>query len=66
MKRFGVHKGMRLAVVTTTLMMCGVIIYLRIRTNPLDFSRLIFFIMGAYALMSIIHVYMFKAIWGGK
>jgi len=65
LKRHGVHKGMRFAITSSTIMLLAVVVWLRIRTNPLDFSRLIFFSMGAYGLMGMIHIYMFKSLWFG-
>lgn len=60
-KRFvakhGLHKGIRLSFIWSIVMWFIVIMYLSIRVNWFDFSRMIFLAIGIYIMMNTIHFY---------
>jgi len=55
--KFGLHKGIRISYVWTLGMWFFLIMYFSIRTNWFDFSRIIFFALGVYVLMNVVHFY---------
>jgi ABC-type branched-subunit amino acid transport system permease subunit len=61
-EKFGLHKGIRIASVFTILVVVGIIFYFNWRTNWLDFSRIMFFCIGFYTFISVMHIYSFKAL----
>lgn len=55
--KYGVHKGMRYGASTTIGLVTAIVFILNIRMNWFDFSRIIFFLMGVYAIMNMVHIY---------
>jgi hypothetical protein len=56
LKKFGLHNGVRLSAIFTFSVLTGAMFYLNARVNAYDFSRMIFFLMGAYFIVLTYHI----------
>jgi len=54
-RKFGLHKGFRLAYVIVFFMLVGFLLYLK-NISQIPFYESVWFLCGAYALMNIIHI----------
>jgi hypothetical protein len=54
--KHGLHKGIRISALYAFGLLTLCFLYLFWRVPPADFSRLVFFAMGMFSLMNIIHV----------
>jgi hypothetical protein len=55
--KFGLHNGIRIGVVFSLALITGVMVYLNYMHSWESFSRLIFFGMGFYCMVNIMHLY---------
>jgi len=60
LKRYGLHKGIRMGSVVTFGLLTVMFVYFAARVNWLDFTRLTFFMMGAYVIVLTYHVLFLK------
>ena len=61
-KRFGLHKGIRISALWGASLLTIVLLYLFYRVPANDFTSMVFFTMGFYTLMNIIHITSWTAI----
>jgi hypothetical protein len=65
LRKFGLHKGIRIGAVTTFGALTLLFGYFSLRVNWFDFSRLTFFMMGAYVIVLTYHVMFLKSFMKG-
>jgi hypothetical protein len=54
--KYGLHKGIRVSAIYALGLLTICFLYLFWRVPPADFSRMVFFAMGMFTLMNIIHM----------
>jgi len=60
LKKYGLHKGTRVAAFYSVAAITGVIYYLSVRYGELAFRNMLYFVMGVYSMMLLIHISSFK------
>ena len=53
--KYGLHKGIRISAAFSLTLITGFLFYLDFRTNYFDFSRIVFFAMGLFFLVNVMH-----------
>jgi hypothetical protein len=61
LKKYGLHNGIRVGAVTTFGILTLFFGYLSFRVNWFDFSRMTFFMMGAYVIVLTYHIMFLKS-----
>lgn len=61
LKRFGLHNGVRIGATSTLIILTGLIFFMNYRYNWYDFSRFMFFFIGAYSMVIMYHTYYLKS-----
>ena len=60
--KYGLHKGIRVSTVYALGLLTFIFLYLFYRVPSEDLSRMVFFAMGFYTLMSVIHISSFAIV----
>jgi hypothetical protein len=55
-KKYGIHKGMRFAALYSVTAISLVLYYLSIRYTDSAFRNMLYFIMGVYSMMMLMHI----------
>jgi len=60
LKRWGIHKGTRIAALYSVTAITAVIFYLSRRYAEPAFRNMLYFVMGVYSLMLLVHISSFR------
>jgi hypothetical protein len=67
LKKYGLHNGMRVGAFFSLTIMTGLMLFMNARYNWFDFSRFMFFLIGAYSMVTMYHIiYLKHAIKNGR
>jgi len=55
-EKHGLHKGIRIGFIYSMALMTGAFIYFNWRSDWIGFTRIIFFAMGFYVMLNIMHI----------